>query len=68
MDVLFTGGPMFGADAVLDRVCPDRPVFLMNRDHHAAWVNSRALDLAGIDARTPDPPDGRIDGGAVLNR
>ena len=45
----------------LDRVVPDRPVYLENRDGHGAWVNSRALDLAGIDASTPDPPDGRIE-------
>jgi hypothetical protein len=45
----------------LDRVCPDRPVYLENRDGHGAWVNSRALELAGIDARTPDPPAGRIE-------
>ena len=45
----------------LDRLLPDRPVFLPNRDHHSAWVNSRALELAGIDARTPDPADGRIE-------
>jgi predicted amidohydrolase YtcJ len=45
----------------LDAVVPDRPVFLQNRDHHGAWVNSRALDLAGITAQTPDPPDGRIE-------
>ncbi len=44
----------------LDRVVPDRPVYLPNRDVHDAWVNSRALELAGIDAGTPDPPDGRI--------
>ncbi|UQU67887.1 amidohydrolase [Couchioplanes caeruleus] len=48
---------------LLDRVVPGRPVFLMNRDHHAAWVNSRALELAGVTARTPDPADGRIDRG-----
>lgn len=47
--------------AVLDRVVPDRPVYLINRDHHAAWVNSRALELAGITADTPDPESGRID-------
>jgi predicted amidohydrolase YtcJ len=46
---------------LLDRVVPDRPVFLINRDHHAGWVNTRALDLAGITADTPDPADGRID-------
>lgn len=45
----------------LDAVVPDRPVFLPNRDHHAAWVNTRALELAGIGAHTPNPPDGRIE-------
>ncbi|MPY62612.1 amidohydrolase [Streptomyces spongiae] len=47
--------------AALDAVVPDRPVFLPNRDHHGAWVNTRALERAGIDARTPDPADGRIE-------
>lgn len=46
---------------LLDRIAGDRPVYLANRDHHAAWVNTRALELAGITARTPDPADGRID-------
>jgi len=58
MDV-FPGGVPSKDD--LDAVVPDRPVFLSNRDHHGAWVNSRALALAGIDATTPDPPDGRIE-------
>src|SRR6266566_9387133 len=56
---VFPGGAPSRRD--LDRVAPDRPVFLSNRDHHGAWVNSRALALAGIDAATPDPPDGRIE-------
>ena len=47
----------------LDAVVRDRPALLLNRDHHGAWVNSRALDLAGVDERTPDPPDGRIERG-----
>ena len=55
----FPGGTPTAAD--LDAVVPDRPVFLPNRDHHGAWVNSRALDLAGIDASTPDAPDGRLE-------
>jgi predicted amidohydrolase YtcJ len=46
---------------LLDQVVPDRPVYLLNRDHHAAWVNTRALELAGITAGTPDPASGRID-------
>jgi len=45
----------------LDRIVADRPVFLLNRDHHAAWVNTRALELAGVTAATVDPADGRID-------
>lgn len=46
---------------LLDAVVPDRPVYLVNRDHHGAWVNSRALELAGVDAGTPDPADGRLE-------
>ncbi|WP_369275159.1 amidohydrolase [Streptomyces sp. R11] len=46
---------------LLDAVVPHRPVYLPNRDHHGAWVNSRALALAGITRDTPDPADGRID-------
>ncbi|WP_406864239.1 amidohydrolase [Streptomyces sp. HUAS MG47] len=46
---------------LLDSVVPDRPVLLANRDHHGAWVNTRALELAGITAATPDPADGRIE-------
>ena len=44
----------------LDRVVADRPVFLPNRDGHDAWVNARALELAGITRDTPDPAHGRI--------
>jgi hypothetical protein len=46
---------------LLDDVVADRPVFLPNRDHHSAWVNSVTLARAGIDAGTPDPADGRIE-------
>ena len=49
---------------LLDRVVPDRPAYLTNRDGHGAWVNSRALELAGLTATTPDPADGRIERGA----
>ena len=45
----------------LDDIAPSRPVFLMNRDGHGAWVNSAALALAGIERGTPDPWDGRIE-------
>jgi predicted amidohydrolase YtcJ len=45
----------------LDAVVGDRPVYLPNRDGHGAWVSSRALELAGVTAATPDPADGRIE-------
>ena len=47
--------------SLLDEVVPDRPVFLENRDGHGAWVNSRALEVAGINRDTADPSDGRIE-------
>jgi predicted amidohydrolase YtcJ len=55
----FPGGLPTAAD--LDLVTGGRPAFLPNRDHHSAWLNTAALERAGIDARTPDPPDGRIE-------
>ena len=58
MSVFGTAGPR--ADD-LSSMVPDRPVVLVNRDHHGTWVNRRALELAGIDRHTPDPPDGRIE-------
>ncbi|MFE7861193.1 amidohydrolase [Streptomyces sp. NPDC057403] len=50
---------------LLDAVVPDRPVYLPNRDHHGAWVNGRALELAGVTRDTPDPADGRIERNAA---
>jgi predicted amidohydrolase YtcJ len=55
----FPGGTPRAED--LDDVVPDRPVFLVNQDGHGAWVNTRALELVGIDAATADPADGRIE-------
>jgi predicted amidohydrolase YtcJ len=50
----------FGDRRDLDRVSPYNPVYLTALSLHAAWVNSRALDTAGIGLDTPDPPGGRI--------
>lgn len=55
----FPGGTPVKED--LDTVVPDRPVYLTNRDGHGAWVNSKALEMAGITATTPDPVRGRIE-------
>jgi predicted amidohydrolase YtcJ len=44
----------------LDQVAPNNPVLISSRDGHAVWVNSLALELAGIHAGTPDPDGGVI--------
>ncbi|NWF85595.1 MAG: amidohydrolase [Bryobacteraceae bacterium] len=46
--------------ADLDKAAPDHPVYLTRVDGHAAWVNSAALRAAGLTAKTPDPPGGKI--------
>ncbi len=58
MDVFPNGTP---SRHDLDRVVPDRPAFFVNRDGHGAWVNTKALEVAGLDRESPDPPDGRIE-------
>lgn len=60
----WTYGPFPGGvprRETLDRVVPDRPVFLTAYDGHSAWVNTRALALAGVTAETADPEYGRIE-------
>lgn len=44
----------------LDEAVPDRPVALRAWDYHTMWVNSVALQRAGITADTPDPVIGEI--------
>lgn len=46
---------------LLDTVTGDRPAYLINADHHGAWVNTAALQRAGVTADTPDPADGVIE-------
>ncbi len=50
----------FPSRADLDVVVRDRPVYLDRVDGHAAVVNSKALEIAGITRDTPDPPGGQI--------
>jgi predicted amidohydrolase YtcJ len=58
MDAFGVAGPHL---ATLDAVVADRPVYLESTDGHSAWVNRRALELAGVTRATPDPPRGRIE-------
>ena len=54
---LWPGAPFPSKDD-LDPVTLDNPVFLKSKDGHAAWVNSKALEIAKITADTPDPVGG----------
>ena len=45
----------------LDALAPDRPAVMDAADGHSAWVNSKALALAGVAKDTPDPFGGRIE-------
>jgi predicted amidohydrolase YtcJ len=53
-------GRAFPTRAALDTAAPDHPVALWSKDCHLLWVNSLALQRAGITAETPDPPGGAI--------
>lgn len=44
----------------LDEAVSDRPVVLNSVDHHTVWVNSKALEIAGITAVIQDPEGGSI--------
>jgi len=46
--------------SMLDQHFPDTPILLRRIDGHAAWVNSKALEMAGVTAQS------RVDGGTVM--
>ena len=46
---------------MLDVVAPDNPVLLYDTSGHSSWANSKALDIAGVTADTPDPEGGIIE-------
>jgi predicted amidohydrolase YtcJ len=46
---------------LLDDLAPDTPVVLARMDMHSWWVNTAALERAGITRNTPDPPRGQIE-------
>ena len=54
--------PLFGSTGptkeMLDSVVSDRPVFLISGFGHSAWVNSKTLEVLGINKDTPDPHPG----------
>jgi predicted amidohydrolase YtcJ len=44
----------------IDPVSPKHPVMIINQGGHLAVVNSLALEMAGVNASTPDPGNGRF--------
>jgi predicted amidohydrolase YtcJ len=53
-------GQAYPTASLLDEYVNDRPVMLSRVDGHASWVNSKALEIAGITKDTLDPPGGKI--------
>ena len=55
----------------LDEAAPHHPVYVSHRGGHVYWFNSKAAELAGVTAQTPDPPGGHIykdDNGELLGK
>jgi len=50
----------YGTAFQLDHISADHPVYLSSKSLHAAWVNSKALQMANITSETPDPLGGEI--------
>ncbi|WP_297817620.1 amidohydrolase [uncultured Paraglaciecola sp.] len=53
-------GKAYPTANLLDEYVNDKPVVLSRVDGHASWVNSKALEIAGITRDTLDPPGGKI--------
>ncbi|WP_068546909.1 amidohydrolase [Thalassotalea crassostreae] len=50
----------FPSKQLLDKYFPDTPVLLRRVDGHAIWVNSKAMEIAGVNRSTADLPGGQI--------
>lgn len=57
-DPILWGGIQEPSKEVLDQYFPDTPVFLVNKECHGAWVNSKLLEVFRISRETPDPENG----------
>lgn len=51
----------FPTASVLDAKVPGHPVFSRSFDGHSVWVNSKAMELAGVGGETEDPSGGEIE-------
>ena len=46
---------------ILDKINAEKPMYFLSADGHSAWVNSKALSIAGLNENTKDPINGRIE-------
>ena len=54
--------PLTGATKdVLDSITAEIPIVMTSEDGHAVWVNSKAMEIAGVNAETPDVEGGVIE-------
>lgn len=56
----FAGEEEFPTCEDLDKICSDKPVILEAFSQHNLWVNSKAMEIAGVNKDTPDPSIGKI--------
>ena len=50
----------YGTLSQLDKISPNNPVYLTAKSLHAGWVNSKALEIAGLSNTTADPSKGSL--------
>jgi predicted amidohydrolase YtcJ len=55
---LYVKGSQGPDKQTLDAVVPDRPVWFVSEWWHSGWLNSKALEVLGVDENTPDPKPG----------
>lgn len=60
LDALLSGNTPLSPRNVLDDIFPANPVIIMEESSHSMWVDSRALQLAGIDEASEHPVGGRL--------
>jgi len=54
-------GKKFPDHRPLTEAAPGRPVWLRRVDGHASWANRKAMEVAGVTRRTPEPSGGKIE-------
>lgn len=59
LDTAFIGGTPTAE--MLDAICADKPVFIESEDCHSCWINTKMLEMTGVDAATPDPIGGKVE-------